>query len=129
MRLKIVTPREICLDVPVLRIVAEEPDGFFGMLPNHIDFVSQLVPGILVYEGEDGVERYVGINSGTLVKCGSEVLVSARNAVLGNDLRTVRQRVAEDLRKLEETERTERSALARLEADMIRRLQGLGELT
>jgi len=129
MRLKIVTPRTICLDVPATRIVAEAPDGFFGLLPNHIDFVSQLVPGILVHEGEDGIEHYAGINSGTLVKCGDEVLVSTRNAVLGDDLATVRRRVAEELRKLEETERAERSALARLEADMIRQLQEIGRET
>ena len=129
MRLRIITPREICLDVPVRRIVAEEPNGFFGMLPHHIDFVSQLVPGILVYETGDGRDRYAGINSGTLVKCGDEVLVSTRNAVLGDDLATVRRRVADDLHKVEETERGERSALARLEADMIRRLQEIGEMT
>ena len=125
MRLKIVTPTAVCLDTPVRRLVAEGPDGHFGMLPRHIDFASELVPGILVYETEDGTERYSGHHSGTLVKCGAEVLVATRTAVLADDMPTVRRRISDELRELEETEREARSALARLEADIVRRFQEL----
>ena len=121
MRLKIVTPRQILLDTEVNRLVAEAPEGSFGMLPNHIDFVSQLVPGILTYETTNGEEHYAGVQSGTLVKCAEEVLVSTRNAILGTDLESLQHRVKEDVRKLDETERAARSALARLEAQMVRR--------
>ena len=45
MRLEVITPMAVCVDRPVRRIVAEGPDGHFGMLPGHVDFVSELVPG------------------------------------------------------------------------------------
>ncbi len=121
MRLKIVTPTEIFLDEPVEKIVAEAPNGAFGMLPRHIDFVSALKPGVLAYQRSDGGERYVGIDNGTLVKCGDTVFVATRNAIAGDNLETLRDRVEAKFLQLDEKERIARTALARLEAGVIRR--------
>ena len=126
MRLRVITPMGLSVDRPVLRIVAEAPDGHFGMLPNHLDFVAELVPGILLYETEDGTERFVAVNSGTLVKCGEEVRVAVRGAVDGDDLQQLRALVETDFRRRDEDERDARAALARLEAGMIRRFRDLG---
>jgi F-type H+-transporting ATPase subunit epsilon len=125
MRLKVVTPMAVCVDQSVRRITAEAPDGHFGMLPNHADFVCELVPGILRYETEDGVERFVGVYSGTLVKCGDEVCVAVGGAVAGDALPEVRARVETDVRRRNEDEREARAALARLEVSMIRRFRDL----
>jgi len=125
MRLELITPAEVILDIKVRRIVAEAPDGAFGMLPRHADFVTLLVPGILTYETEDGREGYVGIDSGTLVKCGRVVLVSVLGAVLSDRLEELAQRVAQDFKAQDEEERQARSALARLEAGMVRHFQKL----
>lgn len=116
----------VCVDRPVRRIVAEGPDGRFGMLPGHIDFVSALVPGILLYETEDGSERFVAVNSGTLVKCSDEVRVAVRGAVEGDDLGALRKRVEAEFRQHDEEERDARAALARLEAGVVRRFRDLG---
>jgi len=129
MRLRVITPMSVHVDQPARRIVAEGRDGHFGMLPNHIDFVSELVPGILVYEAEDGTERFVAVNSGTLVKCGEEVRVAVRGAVEGEDLGELRALVDADFRRRDEDEREARAALARLEVSMIRRFRDLGSLS
>jgi F-type H+-transporting ATPase subunit epsilon len=125
MRLEVITPMGICVDRTVRRIVAEGPDGHFGMLPGHIDFVSELVPGILLYETDQGAERFVAVNSGTLVKCGDAIHVAVRGAVEGDDLGDLRARVEAEFRQHDEQERESRAALARLEADMIRRFRDL----
>ncbi len=125
MRLEVITPERVCLDRRVARIVAEAPDGHFGMLPNHGDFVTELVPGILVYEREDGTERFVALNSGTLVKCGAHVRVAVRGAIEGSDLSWLRERVETEFRRQDEAERDARAALARLEANMFRRFRDL----
>jgi F-type H+-transporting ATPase subunit epsilon len=117
---------DVRVDRPVRRIVAEGPDGHFGMLPGHVDFVAELVPGILLYETEEGAERFVAVNSGTLVKCGEEVRVAVRGAVEGDDLGALRALVAADFRRRDEDEREARAALARLEVSMIRRFRDLG---
>lgn len=126
MRLEVITPMAVCVDRPVRRIVAEGPDGRFGMLPGHIDFVSELVPSILLYATENGAERFVAVNSGTLVKCGHEVRVAVRGAVEGDDLGDLRKRVEAEFRQHDEEERDARAALARLEASMVRRFRDLG---
>jgi F-type H+-transporting ATPase subunit epsilon len=108
--------------------VAEAPDGYFGMLPHHIDFVTELVPGILVYETDDGKEHFVAVNSGTLVKCAGVVRVAVRAAIAGEDLAELRRRVETEFRRQDEDERQARSALARLEASMVRRFQELEAL-
>lgn len=128
MQLRVITPMAVHVDRPARRIVAEGPDGHFGMLPNHIDFVTELVPGILIYETEDGIERFVAVNSGTLVKCGEEVRVAVRGAVEGDDLGELRALVEADFRRRDEDEREARAALARLEVSMIRRFRDLGSV-
>ena len=125
MRLEVITPVGTCVDAPVRRIVAEAPDGFFGILPNHGDFVSELVPGILAYAPEEGPERFVALHSGTLVKCGGHVRVAAQSAIEGDDLGWLSERVERDFRQQDEDERAARAALARLEAGMIRRFREL----
>jgi F-type H+-transporting ATPase subunit epsilon len=126
MQLKIITPMTVYLDRPVRRIVAEGSEGLFGLWPGHIDLVSALVPGILLYETETGAERFVAINSGTLVTCGAVVRVAVRGAVESDDLTDLRRRVEAEFRQHDEDERDAVAALARLEAGMVRRFRDLG---
>jgi F-type H+-transporting ATPase subunit epsilon len=107
--------------------VAEGPEGHFGILPRHGDFVSALVPGILLYEpAEGGAERFVAVQSGTLVKCGARVRIAVGAAIESDDLAMLRDRVAGEFRRQDETERATRTALARLEAGMFHRFRDLG---
>ncbi len=121
MRLKIILPTRVLLDSEVGKVVAEAQNGAFGMLPRHIDFATALAPGILIYETPDGDETFMAVDEGILVKCGEEVLVSTRNAVAGDDLHTLRQTVRGQYLKLDAKETVARSALARLEAGVVRR--------
>lgn len=127
MQLEIVTPTRVALDMQVTKINTEAPNGAFGLLPRHVDFISQLVTGILSFTPEDGPERFAALNGGTLVKCGDKVTVSTRNAILGDDLEALQTRVREEFRQITEHEREARAALARLEAGMVRRFMELGE--
>ena len=125
MELRIITPERVIRHDDVQRIVAEATDGIFGILPRHMDHVTQLVAGVLVFETEHGVEQFVGVNAGTLVKAGPTVMVAVRDAIMSEDLDHLRDRVEADFRRHTEEEREARSALARLEAHMIRRFREL----
>jgi len=61
MNLQITLPHHLCLETVVTRIVAEGVQGSFGLLPNHVDCLSMLQPGILVYESLDGIEHYIAV--------------------------------------------------------------------
>ena len=125
MQLDIITPERATRHDHVQRIVAEAPGGFFGILPRHADHVTQLVAGVLVFETEDGVDHFLGINAGTLVKTGPNVMVAVRGAIESDDLRHLRDRVEAEFRQHTDEEREARSALARLEAHMIRSFREL----
>jgi F-type H+-transporting ATPase subunit epsilon len=125
MELRIITPERVTRHEDVRRIVAEGPGGFFGILPRHLDHVTQLVVGVLVFETEDGAEHFLGVNAGTLVKAGPTVMVAVRDAIVSEDLGHLRDRVEAEFRRHTEQERAARSALARLEAHMIRRFREL----
>jgi F-type H+-transporting ATPase subunit epsilon len=121
MRLKLLLPTHVLVDREVAKVVAEAENGAFCLLPRHIDFVAALTPGLLAFTTEDNQEEFAAVDGGVLVKCGPEVLISTRNAVLGHDLGTLRKAIARQFHVLDEQEQLTRSALARLEADFVRR--------
>ncbi|HKK30874.1 MAG TPA: F0F1 ATP synthase subunit epsilon [Alphaproteobacteria bacterium] len=129
MRFKIVTPTQVFLNEEARKIVTHAPNGSFGLLPRHMDFVSELVPGVLVYEDAQGREHFVGINAGTLVKCGDEVKVCTRNAMRGTNLESLRTQVEEAFLHIDGQERVARAALARLEAGIVRQFIDLEKMT
>ena len=127
MRVKILLPEEILLDEEAVKVIAEAIDGSFALLPKHIDYVAPLQPGIVLITKAMGQEVIVGIDEGTLVKCGQDVSISTRNAIVGDDLETLREQVDLEFRILDEHEATARTALARLEAGIIRHFIELEE--
>jgi F-type H+-transporting ATPase subunit epsilon len=121
MRLEVRVPESILVDRDVTAVVAEAADGLFGILPRHIDFVAALVPGLLSFRGEDDREEYLGVDEGILVKRAETVLVSVRGAVRGPDLGSLREAVEERFRTLDDQDRRARTALAKMEAEFVRR--------
>lgn len=120
MHLRVWLPERVLVDEPSDKVVAEAVNGSFGVLPRHIDFVAALVPGILSFWDADGRERFVAVDEGVLVKAGRDLLVSVRDAVVGKDLESLRETVQEQFIELDEHARAARSALARLEAGVVR---------
>lgn len=125
MLLKVLLPKKILVEEQVRKVVAEGQDGAFCLLPRHVDFVSALVPGLLEYETAVGEEFYLAVDEGILVKCGAEVLVSTRNAAQGADLGQLQALIREQFAELDEREKQTRSALAKIEADFVRRFMEL----
>jgi len=107
------------------RLTGVAPNGGFGMLPNHIDFVTALVPSVLTLRLVDGSEAIFGLDEGILVKNGNQVDVVALRGVQGQDLGTLRDTVNNRFIQMDEEERQARAALSRLEADIVRRFSEL----
>ncbi len=85
MRLRILLPTRVLLDETVEKLSGESARGSFTVLPRHIDFVTQLVPGILSYVPEQSEgETYLALDEGILVKVGDQLLVSVRRGVRGS---------------------------------------------
>jgi F-type H+-transporting ATPase subunit epsilon len=62
-RLRVVTPSRLVLDEEVDEVTAPGELGEFGVLPNHIAFLSTLVPGELSYK-QNGNKSTLAISGG-----------------------------------------------------------------
>ena len=126
MNLKILLPFQVFAEkTGVSRIVAETPEGSFGLLPRRLDCVAALAPGILTYETAADGEVFVAVDEGVIVKAGPDVLVSVRRALAGADLGQLRDAVEREFLTLDEQEKNVRSVVAKMEGDLIRRMATL----
>lgn len=121
MRLRVAVPYRVVLDEEVDAVSADGLHGNFTMLPRHLDYLVMLRPGILTSR-TDGVEKYLAIDGGTLVKVGDQVRVSTWEAVAGDRLERLEQTVRESFWDLDQQERQSRAALARIESRVMRDL-------
>ena len=123
MNLRILLPLGVFAEkADVSRVIAETSDGSYGLLPNRLDCVAALVPGILSYEAKGCGTVYVGIDQGVLVKTGGQVTVSVRRAVGGSNLGQIKDAVERDFLKLDEQEQNVRTAVAKMESGLMGRL-------
>ena len=126
MNLRVLLPFGVYANIgDVRRIVVETRDGLYGLLEHRLDCVMDLVPGILTYEAGGRDETYVAVADGVLIKTGPDVFVSVRNAIAGKELGRLRETVEREFSAVDEEESTVRSALARVEGDLIQRLAEL----
>ena len=126
MHLKVLLPSQIFADkTGVKRIVAETYKGSFGLLPQRLDCVAALAPGILTYETEADGAVFVAVDAGVLVKTGPDVLVSVRRATGGADLGQLHSLVEKEFLNLNKEEKSVRSVVAKLETGLLVRLAKL----
>lgn len=119
MNLKILLPFKVFADIKnVTSITMETSQGFYGLLPQRLDCVAELVPGILSYKTE-GVSKYIAVDSGIMVKAGLEVLVSVRNAVGGTDLGKLGELVKKEFNSKNENQKQITTVIAKLERGFI----------
>ena len=126
MTLKVLLPFEVFADERgVARIVVETAQGSFGLLPQRLDCVAALVPGILSFETASKGEVFLALDEGVLVKTGPDVLISARRALRGDDLSRLRDTVEQEFLTLDAQEEALRTVMNRLESSFMRRFASM----
>lgn len=126
MQLKVLLPFKIFSQKDdVKSIVANTDQGFLGLLPNRLDCVAVLKPGILSWQSESEGEVVIAVDDGILVKAGKEVLISVRNAVSGTDLNTLHAAITQQFMKESDQEKAMHITLAKLESGFIHRFAEL----
>lgn len=126
MTLKVLLPFEVFADERgVTRIVVETAQGSFGLLPQRLDCVAALVPGILSFETASKGEVFLALDEGVLVKTGPDVLISARRALRGDDLSRLRDTVEQEFLTLDAQEEALRAVMNRLESGFMRRFASM----
>ena len=122
MNLKILLPYKVFAEVKdVANIVAETSEGSFGFLPQRLDCISVLVPGIFTYKTDK--THYVAVSEGLLVKAGFQVFVSVRNAVGGVELGKLADTVKNEFEEIDENDEKVRHMASKLESGFLSRLK------
>jgi F-type H+-transporting ATPase subunit epsilon len=120
MNLKILLPFKVFADIKnVSQVVIETSEGSYGLLPQRLDCVAALVPGIFTYETEKSGFQYVAVDTGIMIKAGEQVLVSVRNAVGGADLGKLGDLVKKNFKKQDADVKEANTVVAKLERGFI----------
>ena len=120
MDLKILLPFKVFADVKnVEEVIIETSEGSYGFLPQRLDCVAAVVPGILTYKSAKNDVNYVAVDTGLMVKAGDQVLVSVRNAVGGSDLGKLGGLIQKDFTTQQENEKEAISVVSKLERGFI----------
>ena len=120
MNLKVLLPFRIHADAAgVSRIVAETSEGSMGILPQRLDCVVSIVPGILCFENGNQGEVFLAVDEGLLVKIGSQVTVSVRDAIGGDDLEQLRGVVERDFMNLNEGSQKLKAVIVKVEGGFV----------
>jgi len=82
---RIVTPRRLLLDAEVREVTAPGTVGEFGVLPDHVTFVSSLEIGALSYRTDRGVRR-LAVRAGFAEVANNVMTVLADDAVFAEDI-------------------------------------------
>ena len=124
MHLKILLPYKVFADLEnVKKIGVETTAGAYGILPRRLDFTAALLPGILMYETETGGVKYIALDDGIVIKAGSEVSVSVRNAMGDAPLGELRSLVEQEMIQLDALEISARNVMAKLETGFMSNFQ------
>lgn len=126
MRLRIITPLAVVVDeYGVTTVRAEDASGGFGILPRHADFLTSLTISVVAWKRADARQCFCAVRRGVLsITEGKEITVATREAVVGDDLRTLDQTILARFRAAMETERLEHIESTRLQLNAIRRIMG-----
>ena len=113
-------PARLMYEGSATKLTARAENGAFGILPNHIDFVTALVPSVLIITTEKGEEQIFGIDEGILVKHDRRIDISVRRAAKSAGLTSLKNTIRESFIDIDDRERIARTALSRLEANIVR---------
>jgi F-type H+-transporting ATPase subunit epsilon len=94
-RLRVVTPNRLLLDEEVDEVTAPGELGEFGVLPNHIAFLSTLVPGEMSYK-QGGIRHVLAVSGGYAEVLDNVMTVLAPAAEFASEIDTARAQRAKD---------------------------------
>ena len=121
-KLEIVTPDRKLLSEEVEYVGAPGINGEFGVLPNHIPFLSALGIGSLYYK-KNGKRYYVFVAGGFAEVTPTKVSVLAEVAEKAEEIDLERARKARERAEMRLKEQKDREAYARTRAALARALQ------
>ncbi|MBR3675848.1 MAG: hypothetical protein IKN71_01780 [Alphaproteobacteria bacterium] len=126
MKLTVFTPLGTVLKSKINKVTVETLNGYYTLLPKHVDFAAAMGANIVSYTTEQNEKKYVACHRGIVVKKGDEVTITVQNAVTGETLDELSEVIRKEFKYNDEQRKELNSAMARLELGIIR---GFGQLS
>lgn len=124
LKLEIVTPDKLVLSESVDYVGAPGFEGEFGVLPNHIPFLSALQIGNLYYK-KDGKAHYVFLSGGFADVSDNKVTILAESAERAEEIDIERARKAKERAEARLAQHKEKMDYIRAQAALQRALARL----
>ena len=123
-RLRVVTPTRLVLDEDVDEVTAHGELGEFGVLPNHIAFLSTLVAGELTYK-QGATKRTLAVGGGYAEVSDNVMTVLAPSAEFAGEIDVARaqrakERAEKQLAQLNQEEKDRQTAETTLQRALVR---------
>jgi len=94
--LLVLTPNNIVLDTRVTSVRFQQPDGWQGVLPGHITYLTRLVNGVLLYRlPDDDTPHYLVLYGGTLEVKQDQIVILTAAAEPGDNLQELARHLLE----------------------------------
>ena len=122
MRFKVFTPVGVLLNQEVSSVDFQAIDGFWTILPRHVDMVSALRPCVVQYKDAEGQKNYIACNKGVLIKQGHTVSLSTNLAILNDSLETLTKTIKINYKEMEEERKEMNVVLSQLELGLTKGL-------
>jgi F-type H+-transporting ATPase subunit epsilon len=124
MRLVITTPMAVIADITdVVHVRAEDESGSFGILEHHDEFLTALAVSVVSWRQASGREGHCAVRGGVLsVSGGKEVAIATRQAVMGDDLGHLADKVIAELKREAEQDEAAWTHSARMRLRVLREL-------
>ena len=104
--LKIIAPDRVVADRRVVAVQAADASGRFGVWRGHENFMTVLIPCVLLIREEDGHESYAAVDGGVMLLEGERISIATRDAVLAARLDEVADKAADMLKARREKEKS-----------------------
>lgn len=120
---EIIAPGRVVVHELVVSVQGADASGRFGIRVGHEDFMTVLVPCVLVIRDEHERDSCAAVDGGVLLLEDGRISIVTSDAAVAARLDEVANRAAEMLAARKEKEKTARSGFAELETSLMRELR------
>ncbi len=106
----------------LVNLNVDTPSGSLGILPRRRDFITPLATGLLSYQQQSGAPAYLALEQGIMIKRGTDVSISTRRAVSGDDIAELEATIRTQDQEQAQWEELLTRMLIKMEGRLIRRL-------
>ena len=99
----------------------EDESGTFGILANHIEFITVLTQSIAIVKKKE-IEEFYAFNKGILRFANNSLTISTREFAKSKNLKELKEIITNRFKKIEESEKVFRQNISKLEKEFMKKM-------